>query len=188
MKKLLAILCLILPLTGCIPAALVVGATAGGAIVYDKRSVSQIMLDRDISQTAQNVLNSDPMLKNRAHIGVATFNRVVLMVGEAETDALKQRAYQDVARVKKIRRIYNQVRIGKPAGFGRKTDDTWITTKVKTAMLTKRGLHSTQIKVVTEDGIVYLMGLVSHQQGALATATARRVAGVKKVVKVFEYS
>jgi len=191
MKKvtyLIAIGCLVSSLSGCLPAAaLVVGATAGGAIVYDKRPAKVMVRDREISDQAQEAINEDSILRGRAHIAIATFNYVVLMVGQAETPELRDRAYNLVSRVKYVRRVYNEVSIGKPTPTGKRASDTWITTKVKSAMLTKSGLSSSQIKVVTENGVVYLMGLVSPQQAALAVEAARRVNGVTKVVKVFQY-
>ena len=68
-----------------------------------------------------------------------------------------------------------------------RNNDAWLTTKTKTAMLAAKGLHSAQIKVVTENSVVYLMGLVNHQQANLATSVARRVSGVRKVIRVFQY-
>jgi osmotically-inducible protein OsmY len=189
MKKCLAVIALILPLSlsGCLPAAFVLGATAGGAIIYDKRPVKVMLQDRNATQTAQDYINADPILRKRTHISVATFNHIMILVGQAETPALRARAYRLASNAKHVQKIYNEITIAPPTSFGRRTDDAWITTKAKSAMLAKGGLHSTQIKVVTENGTVYLMGEVSRQQGNLAASVARRVAGVKKVVKVFQY-
>lgn len=178
---------MVLSLTGCIPAAFVIGATAGGAIVYDKRNMSTILQDHNSAVTAQNRIDSDPELKGRSHISVAVFNHVGLMVGQAQTSKLRDRAYQIVTNVKNISRIYNEVTVAGATSVLQHSNDALLTAKVKTAMLAKSGLHSTQIKVVTEDNVVYLMGEVSPQQASLATDIARRVAGVEKVVKVFEY-
>lgn len=187
MKKIIAILLLLIPLSGCIPAAVVAGATVGGAIVYDKRSFKTILQDRHSAQTAQNIINSDPLLKKRTHISVAVFDHIALMVGQAQTPELRQRAYQLVKNVKHIQKVYNEVRIEGSISTLEATNDAWLTTKVKSAMLAAKGLHSTQIKVVTENAVVYLMGMVSHEQGALAANVVRRVNGVRKVVTVFQY-
>ncbi|MCH9644082.1 MAG: BON domain-containing protein [Gammaproteobacteria bacterium] len=186
MKKLLILLVMLFPLCGCVATAFVVGATAGGAIVYDKRSTKTMLADQRISEDAHYYLNQS--LKGRIYIQVATFNRIVLMVGTAETPALRTQAYQIVSRIQNIRKIYNQVTIGKPLSLGQRTDDTWITTKVKSAMLLQKGLRSAQIKVVTSNNVVYLMGLVSPEQGLLAADVARQISGVNAVVKVFEYT
>lgn len=186
-KKALILLALLMPLSGCIPIALVVGATAGGAVLYNQRSLKTQLQDRDAAQRAQDYINEDPELKNRSHISVAVYNHVALMVGQAQTPTLRDRAYQLVQREKNISRIYNEVQIAGATSLLQRSNDGWITTKVKTAMVAERGLKSSDIKIVTENGVVYLMGLVSQQQAKLATNVARRVAGVRKVVKVFQY-
>lgn len=188
LKKLFILTSLLVLLTGCVPAALVVGATAGGAVVYDKRSFKTMTEDHHIAQIAQNRLAYTKALQGTTHISVATFNHVTLMVGQAKTENLRRTAYQVVSSVPGSKRIYNEVVIAKPTSFWRRSDDTWITTKAKAAMLGQKGLESSQVKVITENGVVYLMGLVTHGQAKLAAAVARRISGVKKVVKVFQYS
>jgi osmotically-inducible protein OsmY len=175
-------------LAGCVPVIIAaVGATAGGAIIYDKRSSAVILQDQDISNQALVLLNADPALKGNGRVAVATFNHVVLLVGQFETEALKQKAYEDVRQVHGIRRIYNQIEISPVLTAWDQSGDAWITSKVKTAMVAKPGLSSSQIKVVTENKAVYLMGLVTPRQAQLATDVARTVNGVRKVVQVFEY-
>lgn len=188
MKKALILLLCMMSLTGCVPTALVLGATAGGAILYDKRSVKTMVRDRDITQTAQNRLNKTPDFKDNTHISVATIDGIALMVGQANTPALRDEAYQIVSTTPHVKKVFNQVTIGKPIGFGRQTDDTWITTKIRAALLAKSGLNSTQVKVVTENGVAYLLGILSEKQAKLAADATRRVSGVKKVVEVFEYT
>ncbi len=188
MKKLLVLLVMILPLMGCIPAvAVLAGASAGGAVIYDKRSFKTMSQDHRARAYAQRWLSKDPVLKGHAHVSVTVFNQVALLVGQAQTPEMRARAYKIASQVPNIKRIYNEVTVNGPISSLQKTNDSWITTKVKSRMLAKRGLHSTNMKVITEDGIVYLMGAVVHQQASLAASVARRVAGVKKVVKVFEY-
>lgn len=179
---------LLLFLSGCIPLIIAaVGATAGGAIIYDKRSSEVILQDQEISNQALSYLNSDVNLKGVARVSIATFNHVVLMVGQTESEELRQRAYDDVRKVHGVKRIYNQVQISPVLTTWDQSEDAWVTSKVKTVMLAKKGLSSSQIKVVTENKIVYLMGLVTPNQAKLATESARSVSGVKKVVQVFEY-
>ncbi|MCH9770299.1 MAG: BON domain-containing protein [Gammaproteobacteria bacterium] len=188
MKKLAIALLLCLALNGCIPVAFVVGAGAAGAVLYDKRNLKQIVHDKHIAHAAQSSIEADPELRTRTHILVSGYNRVLLLVGEAETPELRQRALQRVMLVPGVKRIYNEVTITNPVTTHQQNHDAWITTKVKTEMLVRRGLHSSQIKIVTEKNVVYLMGKVSHQQAALATDVARRVSGVRQVVQVFEYT
>jgi osmotically-inducible protein OsmY len=174
--------------SGCVPIIIAaVGATAGGAIIYDKRSSGVILQDQDITNRALAQLNADPVLKNSARVSVATFNHVVLLVGQAQSDELRERAYDDVRVLKGIKRVYNQIEVSPILTTWDQSGDAWITSKVKTAMLAKPGLSSSQIKVVTENKVVYLMGLVTPNQARLATDAARNVSGVKKVVQVFEF-
>ncbi len=175
-------------LSGCVPIIIAaVGATAGGAIIYDKRSSGVILQDQDITNRALGQLNADTALKNSARVSVATFNHVVLLVGQAQSEELRERAYDDVRVLKGIKRVYNQIEVSPILTTWDQSGDAWITSKVKTAMLAKPGLSSSQIKVVTENKVVYLMGLVTPNQARLATDAARNVSDVKKVVQVFEF-
>lgn len=191
MKRIIILLIMISILSGCavaIPAAFVAGATAGGSLLYDERGIKTMLQDHNAATYAQNWINNDPKLKDKAHINVDVFNHIALLVGQAPTPDLRQRAYQIVQRTKNISRIYNEVTVSKPTSILRRTDDSWITTKVKSAMLAKKGLNSTQLKVLTEDGIVYLMGVVNQQQALIASNVAKKISGVKEVVKVFQYT
>lgn len=132
-------------------------------------------------------LNCAPELKNCSHIAVSTFNRVVLLVGEVPTSALRKRAYELVKEVPHIRRINNEIEIAASLSTKAGSLDAWVTTKAKTALLAEKGLNSTQIKVITENSVVYLMGLVSHEQAEIAVEVVREVAGITKVVTLFEY-
>lgn len=185
-RKIIAILAFALCLSGCIPAALVVGATAGGAVIYDKRDMVTIAQDQEASETAGRLIATSPDLKHGTHIAITTFDHILLLVGQTATEEQRATAYQLVSSVKNVSRVYNEITIEKPTSSWQRSRDAWITTKIKTEMLTKPGLHSTQIKVVTENGVVYLMGVLSPHQTELATNIARRNDGVNEVVKVFE--
>lgn len=187
MKKILTIFTLLISLSACVPAAFVAGATAGGAVVYENRPIKTIWQDRNITHRAQSRINRDKELRNRTNISVATFNHIVLLVGQAPMKQLRFRAVEIIKDIPHIKRICNQIVIRPPISATTRSKDAWITTKIKAAMLEKKGLHSTQIKVVTENGVAYLMGLTTSSQGKLAADTARKIKGVKKVVKLFEY-
>ncbi len=177
----------VLMLSGCVPAALLVGATAGGAVVYDNRPLKQMNTDHRANQIANYRLKHDAAIAKKCHISVATYYGIMLLVGQAPTPELKARAYGLVKNIKNVNRTYNEIVVRDPTSLGQRADDSWITSKIKSKMLLQSGLRSTDIKVVTEDGVVYLMGRVSHQQAGLAANVARRVGGVHKVVKVFEF-
>lgn len=174
-------------LSSCIPAALVVGATAGGAILYDQRSLKQVKYDRDATYIAEQRLKSDPEISTECHLSVSTYYGIMLLVGQAPATHLKEKAFNLVNNLPHISRVYNEVTVEPPTPLATRTQDTWITTKIKSKMLAQSDLNASEIKVITENGVVYLMGKVSHRQADLATDVARRVDGVKKVVMVFQY-
>lgn len=181
----LSILCC---LSACVPVALVAaGATAGGAMVYDKRSMKTMAEDRDIVSTALKEINNDQQLREQTHIDIAAFNGLMLMAGQAPTEELRNQAYQIASSTPRVKRVYNEITIAPPTSTTIQTQDSWITTKVKSMMLAEKGLHSSQIKVITEDSVVYLMGIVTHKQADLAATVASKASGVKKVVRIFEY-
>jgi len=173
-------------LSGCF-VPFVAGAALGGAIVYDRRDFQTMVDDQEIFQQANNKLKADTELNTNAHIAVTSFNRSVLIVGQAPSEALKAKAQQLVASVANIKRIYNEVTISGPTSAGVRSSDAWITTKVKSQMLVEPKLRSGQIKVVTEDSVVYLMGVLGREQADIAVDIARQVSGVQRVVKIFEY-
>lgn len=190
-KQKIGLLLLIFPLMGCVPAVLVAGAatsaSVGGAVIYDKRSLKTMNEDLKSRGIGQYRLNHDPLFKDHARIPLAVFNNIALLVGQAQTPEVRDHASQVISQVPHIKRVYNEVEVGNPSSFLQRTNDSWITTKVRAAMLQKSGLHSVNLKVVTENGVVYVMGTVTHTQANLAVDVARRLSGVKKVVKVFEY-
>lgn len=187
-KLIIVLLSCIYPLSACVPAFVAAGAaSAGGAIIYDERSLDTMYHDTEITQQALHNLKSDPDLKGLTHINVTCFNYTVLMVGQVARPELRTKAYKLVSDIPSVKRIYNEIAVEGLTSAATRSSDTWITTKVKSAMLTEKGLHSAQIKVVTEDGVVYLMGLVTHKHADIASNVARSVMGVRKVVRAFEY-
>lgn len=186
-KRLLVISLLCLPLSGCIAAMAATGAVAaGGTLMYDHRSVHGIYTDRKIVHAAYGKLNQTPNLLEQTHISFACINHVLLIVGQAPTADMRQQIYRSVQTIPDVRHIYNQITIAGPTSAMTRSSDTWITTKVKAELLTVKGLHSAQIKVLTEDGVVYMMGIVDKQYVHAATESARHITGVRKVVELFE--
>lgn len=182
----LLIILISMSLSGCV-GAFVAGAAAGGAIIYDRRSSDVIIEDQKIVYTADSAIAGDAALRTRVHVEFSSFNRIVLVTGQAEDEQSREQVMAKVRTIPHIRRLYNEIAILPPNSLGQRSQDAWITTKIKSVMLATAGLHSSQIKVVTEDGSVYLMGLVTPHQGELAIDIARHVRGVKRVVKLFEY-
>lgn len=188
MKKFITIIALILSLQSCI---FVVGAAAGAAgvaVVYDHRKLEKVLQDQKIANTATDKINATPELSENSHISVTCFNQVVLLTGEANTAAFRQQA-EDLSRnIAGVNHVYNEITVKGPSSSLTRASDSWITTKIKTQMLATKGLQSGTIKVVTENGSVYLMGIVSQRQANVAVEIARSVAGVQRVVKIFQYT
>ena len=146
-----------------------------------------MLQDKQITCKALVQLHSEPRLKEYSHISATAFNRVLLLVGETKTPELRQRAYELVKIIPNVRRINNAIIIETPLTKSEISKDAWLTTKVKTALLREKGLNSNQIKVITEDRAVYLLGLVTHDQAEIAVNVTRQIEGVAKVVTLFEY-
>lgn len=188
MKKLISLLGLILSLQGCI---FVAGAAAGAAaiaMVYDHRTIENSIQDTKIANAIVNKLRTVPALKEDSHIEVTVFNRIVLLTGETPNVEWRQQAEEIAKSVPDVARIYNQLTVEGPTSTLTRTSDSWITTKIKSQMLATEDLKSSTIKVITENGVVYLMGMVSREQADIAVDIARQVSGVQKVVKIFQYS
>ena len=171
-------------LNACTP--LIVGGAATGAIMADDRRTSATyLMDQEIELKAANRLRDANL--NGVYASFTSFNRRVLITGEATSEALKSQV-SDIARgVTNVRDVINEMTIGTPLGFSAHTNDAYITSKVKAQLVDTKGVDFNHIKVVTENGDVFLMGLVNHAEGDAAAEAAARTSGVKRVVKVYEY-
>lgn len=168
----------------------VAGAAAGAAaiaVVYDHRTIQKSLEDTEIANKISDKIHKNPELHTESHIEVTVFNRIVLLTGETPNQAWKEKA-EDIAKsTPDVTRIYNQITIQNPTSSLTHTSDSWITTKIKGQMLATEDLKSSSIKVVTENGVVFLMGIVTKQQADIAVDIARQVSGVQKVMKIFQY-
>jgi len=147
------------------------------------------MIQDEIIETkvAVNMRSQEPTFK-QSNFSVISHNGVVLLVGQVSMDLLRERATEIASNAgAKIKRIHNELEVAGKTGFLSRSNDAWIATKIRTLMLTDSNVPASQVKVITENGAVYLMGLVSQPEGDSAASLARNVSGVTKVVKVFEY-
>ncbi|WP_132607688.1 BON domain-containing protein, partial [Pseudomonas aeruginosa] len=115
------------------------------------------------------------------------YNGIVLIAGQTPRADLKSKAEQAARTVQKVKNVHNELQVTSPSSLLARNNDAWITTKLKTQMLSDPNVPSSRIKVVTENGIVYMMGLVNQQEAAQAVRVAQGVDGVQKIVKLFEY-
>lgn len=170
-------------LTSCV-VAVVAGAAAG--MVYDRRSVSTLESDARLFHLIHTAIVTNPQFRD-SRVLVTSFNRVVLLVGQTPTASLRVTAENIARATPDVARVYNEISVGLPIPIKQRTQDTWITGQVRSNMLTKKGLESGSIRIVTENGVVYLMGIATAEQANLSVDVARRVSGVVKVVKIFQY-
>ena len=188
-KQILLILCILnmaLQLQACAP-VLVAGAATGASVANDRRTAGTVLEDQSIELKASGAIQADQALSKSVHVGVTSFNNIVLLTGQAPTDSLREQVLEHVRSIDKVKGVHDEISIENPTTFNTRSNDTWITTKCKSTLLGAKGLEATHIKVVTEDGVVYLMGLVTRQEGDTAAKTVQQVTGVQRVVKVFEY-
>lgn len=171
-------------LTACFP--VMAGAMAGGVVsATDRRPTPTQTIDRGLQMEAQSTLNS--RYDGTARVDVTVFNRKVLLTGEAKNAEIKQQIDQYVRGLQNVREVINELEIVDSPSFMTRSNDTYLTSKVKTMLMTAEGVPSNSIKIVTEKGVVHMMGLVTGPEGDRAVNVARNVAGVTKVVKAFDF-
>ncbi len=185
LKKILATVLVAFALQGCM--AFIAGAAIGGVVVYEGRNWQQQTVDKRITSEAEKKLNADEQLHNTSRIIVSGYNGDLLVAGQTPDPALKQRAEEHLRSIPGVKRIYNEITIGGPISTLTESSDAWVTTKIKTQMLADTHLKSSSIKVITENGTVFLMGIVTKEQGRIASDIARESSGVQRVVTLFSY-
>lgn len=182
----LALFTLLLTIQGC---SSILSATTAEPLdsAPDKRSTGSYIDDEIIEVKALvNIDKASPELA-QSHISVTSYNGIVLLAGQVSTEAARQLAAQTAAAINKVRRVHNEITVSGQTSLVARTNDSWITTKIKTRLMAAADVQSHRIKVVTENGVVYLMGIVSREEADRATELARTTAGAQKVVKLFEY-
>jgi len=138
-------------------------------------------------RAAKDIKESDPGFET-SHIVVVSHSGIVLLVGEVASEELRRRAAEITQGITNVRSVHNELTIGEASSIASRSNDSWLTTKVKTKLVAHGAIESTRIDVTTEDGVVYLMGTVPHDQARYAVEVTQTVSGVEKIVKVFEYT
>jgi osmotically-inducible protein OsmY len=171
-------------LTGCVP-VVAVGAGTGILMAEDRRTTGTYLLDEEIElKTAGRVRES---YGKDTHVNVTSFNRRVLLTGEVPNDEIRGKVKELAAGVSNVKEVMNETIIGGVSSFGARSNDAYLTAKVKTRLFEDSRFNANHVKVVTEGGTTFLMGLVKREEGDAAAEVAARTKGVTKVVKVFEY-
>ena len=176
---------LLVQLAGCAAAA-GAGVVGGAAAVHDRRTAGTLVDDQLVEFKVFDRLRGEADLWNASHVNATSFNGILLLSGETPDESMKQRIGALAAGIEKVRRVHNELALAAPSTLLARSSDTWLTGKVKTTLLTKMKLDADRVKVVTEKGVVYLMGLTTNAEADQATEITRRISGVQRVVRLFE--
>jgi osmotically-inducible protein OsmY len=172
-------------LSACVDALIVGGVATGVVIAADRRQAEVMYADQRIEFSAGSRISD--ALKGQGHINVTSYNYTVLLTGEVPTAQAKADAEKAASEVPNVKSVVNELQIAGASSTASRSNDAYITSKVKSNFLGNEKFKPTDIKVVTEASVVYLLGLVTHDEADAATEIARGTGGVQKVVRVFEY-
>lgn len=185
-SKIISLTLLLIMLPGC--AAVVAGTAATGVMVaQDRRTTGTIVEDKSIQLKALQIVKDTEKENPNVHVEVISYNNRVLLVGEAPNRKVRADIEDEVRSIDKVRQVHNEIMIAPPTSMKTRSNDSWITTKIKSEMAVTKDLNPTRVKVTTENGVVYLMGIVTPLEEEITVDIARHIKGVRKVVKIFEY-
>ena len=171
-------------LAGCATPIVLGGAALGGMMAIDRRTAGIQIEDESIELRAVNRIHG--AYGDKVHINVTSYNRQVLLTGEAPSAEAREGMEKIVAGVENVRSVVNDLAVMPNTSLVQRSNDTFITGKVRASLVDAKDLSASSFKVVTERNVVYLMGIVSQREAQRATDVARGVSGVAKVVRVFE--
>ncbi len=181
----LVVVLALVPLLGGCPVVLLGGGAAAVSAIEDRRTSGTILDDDSIEVTVRRTLRE--RFGDNTHVNVTSFNRSVLLTGEVPDAARRAEIEKIVQGIGNVRSVTNDLQLATPSSLGARANDSLITGRVKTRLLDASNVNPLHVKVVTENGVVYLMGIVTEQEANDAVEVARTTGGVIKVVKVFEY-
>ena len=171
--------------SGCVPLVLGGAAVGGTVVAIDRRSTGIQVEDEAIEMRVANAIREK--VGTEAHVNVTSYNRQVLLTGEVPSAEVRDAVEKTVAAEQNVRSVVNDLAVMPNSTIGQRSNDTFITGKVRASLVDAKDLSANSFKVVTERNVVYLMGRVSQREAGRATAIARGITGVSKVVRVFEY-
>jgi len=171
---------------GCAPPLIAMGAAHVALVAADRRSTGAQVDDSTIEFKVESTAGT--RWGNDIHLNVTSYNGSVLLSGEAPTPEVRSGIVQLAKSTERVRNVYDEMVVGPVTDIGARSNDTYITSKVKTRMIDSESVKSIYVKVVTERSVVYLMGIVSREEGDAAAQVAATTEGVARVVKLFEYT
>jgi osmotically-inducible protein OsmY len=173
-------------LAGCVPLLIGTAVVGTAAVATDRRSTGA-QLDDEVIEDKTSLALLERYKGSDVHINVTSYNGIVLLTGEVPTDAVKADVVAMVRGTPKVRAVQDELVVGPVTSIGRRSDDSLVTSKVKARYVEANKFQINVVKVVTENGVVYLMGMVTHEEADTAVELARTTNGAQRVVKVFEY-
>ena len=173
-------------LQGCAGVA-ATGTAFGGVAAQDRRTPGNYVDDEYIELKVLAAIREDEAMASQTHVNATSYNGLVLLTGEAPGESLRDRIAEITRSTPGVRAVQSEIALRAPSTLVARTSDTLVTGKVKLALFRHEAINATRVKVVTERGTVYLMGLLRQDEADRATEIARRVPGVQRVVKVIEY-
>ncbi|WP_109393163.1 division/outer membrane stress-associated lipid-binding lipoprotein [Proteus terrae] len=183
-----AVLCSALLLQGCIGAAVVGTAAVAGKTATDPRSLGQQVDDGTLEARVSGALNKNEQIKkSNSRIVATAYQGNILLTGQSPDMSVANTAKQVASKVEGVNNVYNEVRQGEPVTLGTASSDTWLTTKVRSQILGSDSVKSSSVKVITENGEVFLFGILTRQEGAAVAKIASETKGVVKVTTAFNY-
>lgn len=186
-KSLLIALVCVSTLCGCVATMVGAAAVTGIDIATDRRTVGSYIDDGAIELEIQQYRLRNKAVRDQTHVNPTSMNGVVLLTGEVQNPGIRNQVLDYVRNLNGVRQVVDETQIAGKTAVMSRTTDAWLTTKVKTTLYADTGFEANRVKVVTEHGTVYLMGLVTHGEADQAVDVVRHINGVVRVVKVFEY-
>lgn len=180
------ILSFIVVISGC---TAIVDATTNKPIdsANDKRSPGTYLDDRRLEViVGVNIRKADPSLR-QSNIDITSFNGVILITGQTKSESLKSLATATASKLSQVKKVHNELQVKENLSFAKRTNDTWLASKVKVTLLADRQVKTSKIKTIIEDGVVYFMGYVTTAEADRIANITSNIRGIKEVVKVFEY-
>lgn len=177
----------LISLQGCIAAAVVGGAAVATKVATDPRSTGRQLDDETLEEKVAYNLNKDAQLQQEGRVNVVAYSGKVLLIGQVPSEIAKEAAKNVAAGIEGVTQVYNEIRIGPKIGVTQISQDSWITSQIKSKLLWNAEVKTTDVKVITENGEAFLLGDLTQNQANSAAEVARNVNGVVKVIKVIQY-
>ncbi len=171
-------------LQGCVPAVVGAGAAAGVMTAHDRRTTGTQTDDEGLEWKAAQQIPEN--YKADAHVNFTAFNRRLLITGEVPSEDARNVIGERVGKLDGVKEVFNETVVGAASSLSSRTNDSYVTSKVKARLVDEKTISANHVKVVTEAGVVYLMGLLTEREGKVAVAVTRTTAGVRKVVNLTE--